>query len=386
MDASPDDPRVIVTSAAALEHLIRTVFTTWGLSPESASTAAHVMTDTDLAGIDSHGLAMLPAYERLLNAGDLNIAAVPEIVSEGPSHAALDGHGGLGHIAATRAVDLASTMAEKTGTGVVTVRNSHHFGAVGHYVARSAARGLVCLAATTTRVVSVLPARAAAPRMGTNPLAFGAPTGLGWPLVMDISTSTVASNKVRAYGLRKKPLAPGWVLDGSGNSIVDSGDAHALIQSDALGGLSALGGTEDMANHKGYGLAIMVQVLAATLCGAAFSPLRASGATDDIGHFFLALDPGAFRKDGGFVTDIDAMIEVLHATPPIDPSRPVLIPGQCEEMSRRHRRVHGIPVPGDLADEIRNLCGRHGVPFTLVDAANNHPANNDPANNQENVS
>jgi LDH2 family malate/lactate/ureidoglycolate dehydrogenase len=172
--------------------------------------------------------------------------------------------------------------------------------------------------------------------------------------------------KVRTYRLPKKSLAPGWVLDGRGNSVVDSGDAHACI-----GWAVRTRRPEDMANHKGYGLAIMVQVLAATLCGAAFSPLRAGGATDDIGLFFLALDPSAFRRDGGFLSDIEAMIEVLHTTPPIEPSRPVLIPGQCEPMSRRHRRVHGIPVPEDLADEIKALCSRPAVPFTLIDDQEN---------------
>ena len=126
--------------------------------------------------------------------------------------------------------------------------------------------------------------------------------------------------------------------------------------------------TEDLGNHKGYGLAIMAQVLSATLCGAAFAPLRQSGATDDIGHFFLVLDPAVFRQDGRFVADIDAMVELLHATPPLDPDRPVLVPGEPEEMSRRHRREHGIPLPTDLVDEIRAICGRHGASFNLGDA------------------
>ncbi|MGV9796723.1 Ldh family oxidoreductase [Mycobacterium sp. NPDC003449] len=358
--------RALLVSEEMVRTQIHTVLTGWGLPAEQANLVADVMTDTDLAGVDSHGIAMLPAYENLLATGGLNVHADPVIVKEGGSHATIDGQGGLGHIAAIRAVDIAVDKAEKCGSGVVAVRNSHHFGAVGHYVARAANRGLVCLASTTTRVVAVLPSRGAVPRLGTNPLAFAAPTGAGWPLVLDMSTSTVASNKVRAYALRDKPLPVGWVHDGTGHSIVDAHQARAQISSQQQGGLTALGGTESMANHKGYGLGIMVQILSATLCGAAFSPLRDSGATDDIGHFFLALDPSAFRDDGEFLHDIDALVELLHSTPPIDPSHPVLVPGEPEEMTRRERRAFGIPLPLTLIDEVEAICRRHHVPFILA--------------------
>lgn len=370
MSDDQTDPRErpLLASEDGVRTQILSILRAWGLPEGPAAVVADVMTDTDLAGVDSHGIAMLPAYERLLDAGELNVTAVPEIVNDGASYATLDAQAGLGHIAAVRAVDLAASKARETGVGVVAVRNSHHYGAVGHYVARVAERGLVCLASTTTRVVSVLPARGKVPRLGTNPIAFGAPTGAGWPLVLDMSTSTVASNKVRAYALRKKALPPGWVLDPDGDPIVDPHDARAQVTSEDAGGLTPLGGSEDLGNHKGYGLAIMAQVLSATLCGAAFSPLRQSGATDDIGHFFLVLDPAVFRQDGWFVADIDAMVELLHATPPFDPDRPVLVPGEPEEMSRRHRREHGIPLPADLVDEIRAICGRHGVSFILGDA------------------
>jgi LDH2 family malate/lactate/ureidoglycolate dehydrogenase len=372
-DQTNPGERPLLASEDGVRTQILSILRAWGLPEEPAAVVADVMTDTDLAGVDSHGIAMLPAYERLLDAGELNVTAVPEIVHDGASYATLDAQAGLGHIAAVYAVDLAASKARETGVGVVAVRNSHHYGAVGHYVARAAERGLVCLASTTTRVVSVLPARGKVPRLGTNPIAFGAPTGAGWPLVLDMSTSTVASNKVRAYALRKKPLPPGWVLDPAGNPIVDPHDARAQVISEEAGGLTPLGATEDLGNHKGYGLAIMAQILSATLCGAAFSPLRQSGATDDIGHFFLVLDPAVFRQDGRFVADIDAMVELLHATPPFDPDRPVLVPGEPEEMSRRHRREHGIPLPADLVDEIRGICGRHGVSFILGDAVTAAP-------------
>jgi hypothetical protein len=149
--------RPLVPSEDGVRKQILSILMAWGLPEEPAAVVADVMTDTDLAGVDSHGIAMLPAYERLLDAGELNVTAVPEIVNDGASYATLDAQAGLGHIAAVRAVDLAASKARETGVGVVAVRNSHHYGAVGHYVARAAERGLVCLASTTTRIVSVLP-------------------------------------------------------------------------------------------------------------------------------------------------------------------------------------------------------------------------------------
>jgi LDH2 family malate/lactate/ureidoglycolate dehydrogenase len=181
---SSSQPRAILASEEMVRTQIHSVLTGWGLPSDPANLVADVMTDTDLAGIDSHGIAMLPAYENLLATGELNVHADPVIIKEGGSHATIDGQGGLGHIAAIRVVDLAVNKAEECGVAVVAVRNSHHFGAVGHYVARAANRGLVCLASTTTRVVAVLPSRGAVPRLGTNPLAFAAPTGAGWPLVL----------------------------------------------------------------------------------------------------------------------------------------------------------------------------------------------------------
>ncbi|TRW80951.1 Ldh family oxidoreductase [Mycolicibacterium sp. 018/SC-01/001] len=361
--------RTVVVSEQTVRHQIHAVLTSWGTASDRADLVADVMTDTDLAGIDSHGIAMLPAYENLLITGDLDVDAVPVVVTERDAHATIDGQGGLGHVAAIQAVDIAADKAHERGTGVVAVRNSHHFGAVGHYVARAARRGLICLASSTTRIVAVVPSRGAVPRLGTNPLAFAAPTGAGWPLVLDMSTSTVASNKVRAYALRDTPLPVGWVRDGAGRAIVDASAARTQITSQSHGGLTPLGGTESMSDHKGYGLGIMVQILSATLCGAAFAPLRDSGATDDIGHFFLALDPSAFRQDGGFVRDLDALVDVLHSTPPTDPSRPVLVPGEPEEMTRRERRASGIPLPSTLIDEIEAICRRHHAPFVLADTA-----------------
>ena len=124
-----------------------------------------------------------------------------------------------------------------------------------------------------------------------------------------------------------------------------------------------------MSSHKGYGLALMVHILGGALAGASFSPIRVKtqkpSDPDRLGHFFLAIDPKAFRPEGAFEDDLDAVIDVLHQTPPIDPSQPVLVPGDPEAATRQKRLRDGIPVPPTLLEKIRGVCERSNVPCIL---------------------
>ncbi|WNV74156.1 Ldh family oxidoreductase [Geodermatophilus sp. DSM 44513] len=354
--------RVPVTT---LEEQTRTVLRAWGLAEEPARTAAVAVGYADRAGIDSHGISMLPTYERLLHRGHLVPGARTTTVRETAVTALLDAGGGLGHPAAVAAVRLAGDKAAAEGVGVVSVRNSSHFGAAGHYATLAADRGLIGLVTTSARTVSVVPTRAAVPRLSTNPLAFAAPARRNRPFLLDMSTSTVAVNKVRVHGYADRPLPPGWVLDGDGTAVRDPHDAAAVLAGPGPGGLTPLGGTPEMSSHKGYGLGVVVQVLSATLCGAALAATRAAGDRVDVGHFFLALDPAAFRGDGGFPDDLDELLDLLRATPPADPDLPVLVPGDPEAVAREQRERNGVALPPALLGQLRELCGRAGVPFLL---------------------
>jgi LDH2 family malate/lactate/ureidoglycolate dehydrogenase len=124
-----------------------------------------------------------------------------------------------------------------------------------------------------------------------------------------------------------------------------------------------------MSSHKGYGLAMMAHILGGALSGASFSPIRVKtqkpSDPDNLGHFFLAIDPEAFRPAGAFEDDLDAAIDELHATPPVDPALPVLVAGDPEAASREKRLREGIPMPQPLVQKIRDICGRSGAPFVL---------------------
>lgn len=341
----------------------------WGMAEDLATTTAEAMVETDLMGVDSHGISMLMMYEGQRARGQLDLAARPHVVRDMPSLALMDGGANLGHPVAAAAMMLAADKALAAGIGAVGVVNSHHFGAAGHYARLAAARGVVALIASSARTVLMVPTRGAMPMLGSNPLAFAAPIPGAPPLVLDMATTTVAANKVKVYELNGKPIPEGWVVDGEGKSITDSTAAMAQIFREPAGGITPLGGAERTGGHKGYGLGLMVQILSATLTGASFSPQRnrTQGAAepDNIGHFFLALDPRALRPDGGYAADIADMVAMLRATPPADAALPVLVPGDPEMTERARRLREGVPIPAALARQVQEICDRCGAPYLL---------------------
>jgi len=359
----------MLVPAATVHRQISVVLAAWGMPDDVVRTAADVMTDTDLAGIDSHGISMLMLYEEALGLEQLNPTPTPRVVRESPVTALVDGDGGLGHVAAVFGMELAMTKAKAAGVGVVSVRNSTHFGAAGYYAAMASQRGLLGLVTCTTRGNPVLPTRSAVPVLGTNPIAFAAPTRRNTPFLLDMSTSTVAQNKVKVFELQGRPLPAGWVLDERGEPVTDSALAMDLVTVRYTGGITALGGTAEMSSHKGYGLSVMVQILSATLAGASFTPIRkrtqGRGDPDEIGHFLMALDPTAFREEGEFERDLDDVIDVLHAATPSSAGEPVLVAGEPEVIARAERARDGIPIPDTLAAKIRAICDRAGAPFLL---------------------
>src|SRR5439155_341448 len=174
----------------------------------------------------------------------------------------------------------------------------------------------------------VVPTRAAVPVLGPNPIAFAAPARRNAPFLLDMATSTVANNKIKLYELNGKPLPPGWVLGG--------------------GAQTPLGGTAEMSSHKGYGLALMAHILGGTLSGASFSPIRVKtqgpGDPDRLGHFFLAIDPKAFRPEGAFEDDLHLAAQDEH---PLRPGRAM------PRAAKPHRAVAQLVARG------REHCGEH---------------------------
>jgi LDH2 family malate/lactate/ureidoglycolate dehydrogenase len=339
------------------------------MSAPHAETTAEVMVETDLRGVDSHGISMLPTYDQEFRSGRLNMHPVFKTVREGPAMALIDADASLGHPVSTHAMNLAVDKCLATGVAVVSVYNSHHFGAAGCYAKLAAERGAIGLVTSATRGVTMVPTFAAEPVMGTNPVAFAAPAKRNPPFVLDMATTTVAAGKVKVHKLNHKPLPSGWVVDGDGQPVTEAGDAFGHVFERPEGGITPLGGTRDLGSHKGYGLAVLVHILGGTLSGASFSPIRnrtqRPSDPHNIGHFFLAIDPRAFRSAGQFEDDLDQVIDVLHGAKRADPAQPVLVAGDPEMLTRRERLENGVPIPDDLMEQLRSVTSRAGVPFVL---------------------
>ena len=349
---------------------IEAVLRAWGMDEENIAVTSEVMVETDLMGVDSHGISMLLLYETMHKAGQLRLDARPRIVRESASTAVLDGGAGLGHPVSVAAADLAAEKALAHDVGVVSVFNSHHHGALGYYARRMMARGLIGIVSTTGRLKTVVPTFGAERVLGTNPFCFAAPAGTHDALVLDMSTSVVAANKVKVYAFSGRPLPDGWMVGPDGNPLTDAMQAYRILFEGGSGGLTPIGGAgTEMGGHKGYGLALFAQILAGTMGGGSFSPVRdrtqGPSDPDNIGHMFMALNPAAFRDPDDFRREMDELIETMRATRPADPVQPVLLPGDPERTAREDRLKNGIPIPPALAEKIREIARAAGAPYSL---------------------
>ncbi len=354
-------------SYAAHRALLQSLLTAWGMRPDYAERTAEVMSWADLHGIDSHGISMVPSYyERHLN-GRVKMAADPVTSRQTPVSALVDGAGGLGHEPSRQAMELAIGKAQAIGVGIVSVRNSSHFGACGFYARMAADAGMVGMVATSASMIQVAPTGGAQARLGTDPWAFAAPGRAGEPFVLDMATTTVAAGRIRNKANENLPAPPGWLLTSAGQPSTDPLEA---VQKGGF--LTSLGGSPESSSYKGYGLSMMVNILGSCLSGATLitDPAHTKKPQGmDIGHFFLAMSPTLFREDGAFEADVATLCDTMRATRPVDPAHPVMVAGDPERRHAERRLREGIPVGANLLARIRQIAAESRVNWMLDDAA-----------------
>ena len=357
---------MIVVPHTLLAEQIRAVFLSWGMRPEPVETAVDLMVEADLRGIDSHGVGMLPTYDQRRRDGKIDPLAEVRTLQEGPVLTLVDAGHGIGHPPARFAMERACSKAALAGLGVSVVVHSNHFGAAGVYSTIAAEHGLVGFACTGTTQRAVVPTGGREPRFSTNPVAFAASPGEGAPFSLDMATSTVAVGKVNIARRAGKPLPEGWAVRPDGLPETDAAAAFNARPKR----LTPLGGNRTLGSHKGYGLAVMVDILASVLGGANVGGIDLAtgepGRFIEVGHFFLALDPAFFND--GFAAGLGGLMAGLRATPAIDPDRPVFVPGDPEHAARRERLRTGIPMTETLFEEIRAVAAGSGAPFLLEQA------------------
>jgi LDH2 family malate/lactate/ureidoglycolate dehydrogenase len=343
-----------------LEAQLASILRAWGMPEENIAATTQVMVEADLRGIESHGVTMMTLYRDHMKQGRIDMSARFTVVRENAVTALIDGGGGLGHAPSVKAMQMAIAKARALGVAVVSVRNSNHYGAAGVYASMAADAGLIGISTTAVYNAAAVPTFGARPMFGTNPLAFAAPAGRNPPFLLDMATTTVAIGKLKVAVMQGTSIPEGWATDDRGRPLTDPKRALTYRRMTPLGGAHELGG------HKGYGLAAMVEILSTTLGGSQYAPTRAGdGGCFNVGHCFIAIDPNAFRDAGAFESDLDAMIDALHACPPVEPQQPVLVHGDPEYAIQAERRAHGIPLYPDQIDLLRQLSEEAGATFVL---------------------
>ena len=351
---------------ARLESVDAAQWRQWGeaclqaldFSVADAACLADSLAQTSLWGIDSHGIARLPHYLNRIVHGSILALPVIRIEYSGPATAQV--HGGKGHgiVVAHRANEAAMTLAREAGVGAVGVSDSSHCGAIGLYTRAAARQGLIGMAYTHSDAIAA-PFGGRQPYFGTNPISFAFPRRDGEPLCLDMATTSIPWNRVMNARRDGAELPAGVALDAEGRNVTDAERVRAL---------SPLGGDY---GHKGYGLAMMVELLCGPLNGNPHGPhigpmYEQLDRPRELGAFFIVIDPARFAG-GAALAAVAAGMAAELAGQPGSPR----MPGDPELASQAQRQAAGIPVPPALKAEMAEWSARLGLappPFTPAEA------------------
>jgi len=355
-----------------LRRLCEEVFLGMGLTREDALITTDVLLAADLRGIDSHGVARLSFYYDGLKSGLMKARAETQVISETPTTALIDAGGGMGAPVSYRAMQKAIQKAQDLGLGMVTVRNSNHYGIAGYYAMMALDAGCIGMS-TTNSAVFVVPTYGRDARLGTNPIAVAAPAGEERPYVLDMATSVVPFGKLENYSRLGKSIPLGWATDEQGLPTTDPvGLVKTMRGGSRLGGISPLGGhSEEQGGHKGYGLAVLVDVLSAVLPGALYAnavyPTTDEGKPkpSGIGHFFSAIRVDAFRPLDEFKASMDDLQRRLKTAPKAEGQERIYIHGEKEFEETERRKRDGIPLNPKVVADLTRVAGELGIAVKL---------------------
>jgi LDH2 family malate/lactate/ureidoglycolate dehydrogenase len=340
---------MLTFTAAFLKTHITKLLAALNTPDDLAELVANSLVGANLAGHDSHGVGLAPTYAAQIRAGTLNPAARASVEPASGMLAtlAVNGAMGWGPPAAFLATEKTMERAQQFGIGAAVIRQCQHIGRVGQYVERIAAQNLIGIV-TCNSGSGVAPFGGKHRTLGTNPIAIAAPRQGGQaPVLFDGSTSVVAGNKLKVLVDKGLPVPEGWIIDRDGQPSTKSDDFFTG------GALLPLGG------HKGYGLGVMVELLAGLLSGnsAAFLPDFAGGN----GVMIMVIRPDAFIPIDHYLAQVERACAALKAAPSMDATRAVLLPGEPEQIARIERTANGIPIAEATWQSLSNLADSLGV-------------------------
>ena len=339
-----------------LNRFCQDVFESFGFTKEESGIITDVLLTADLYGFESHGMQRMVRYHKGIEKGTIHPKEQPEIVFETPVSAVVDGHNGMGQLISLFAMNKAIEKAKKTGIGIVSVRNSNHFGIAGYYTKMACDQGLLGMSCTNSEAIMV-PTFGKQAMLGSNPIAVSMPAE-PYPFFFDCSTTVVTRGKLEMYNKSGTPLPDGWALDKNGHASNDAPDVLANIVSKGGGGIMPLGGCEEVSgSHKGYGYGMICEL---------FSSILSLGVTSDqcctfcdktgICHGFMAIDPAIFGDPEKIKQHFSDYLEAVRESPKADGKDRIYTHGEKEILAEKDRRENGIPVNDNTMVELANLC------------------------------
>lgn len=360
------EPNVPHIPVETLRNFIKDVLLALGVPHEDAETCTDVIIASDLRGIESHGIGRLKYYYDRIKSGQHQVVTAIEVVREGPATALLDGHHGMGMVVATRAMQMAIDKARAYGMGSVAVRNSTHFGIAGYYPLMAVKASMIGMAFTNTRP-AMAPTFGVQPMLGTNPIAFGAPTDEDCPFLYDGATPISQRGKIEVSAREEKPLPAGWIIDPDNQPITDPQQVLKDLDQGTAAFLPLGGEGETLAGYKGYGLGAMVEILSASLQGGPFM-LALSGIAPDgskrpfrLGHFFMAINIEHFCPLDEFKRTTGQILRDLRASKKAPGQPRIYTAGEKEWENEKIVRREGIAVIPNLQKEIKFLQSELGL-------------------------
>lgn len=361
--AHADGAATVRVKRDVLTAFCRDVFIQTGLTERDAVVAADVLVAADLRGIPSHGVGRLWRYVNGLETGLMLANTEPDILRDTPASVVIDARGAMGAPVSVQAMQTVIGKARGNGAAFGCVRDSNHFGIAGYYAMMALDRDMIGVAMTNTAALGV-PTFGRQVMFGTNPLAFAAPAARERAFVLDMSTTVVTRGKVEVYDRLGKALPPGWAVDKSGRTAEDPTSLLVDMFNRVGGGILPLGGEgEEYGGHKGYGLAVMVDILCSVLAGAPFGQALSDTETSSarVSHFFGAIRIDCFRDPAAFREDMDRLLAELRATPPAEGAERVWFAGQKEFETAEAFERDGIPVLEKTYDQLREIGENKGV-------------------------
>ena len=338
--------------SSVLREYAKEILVALGAPYAKADLVGRLLVEANQVGHDSHGLIRIPQYGATIESGEIN--PVAEITKELETDASVvvDANWGFGQCAMQKTVEIGLDKAASCGVSAVTLRNANHIGRLGSYVQCVAEKNMIGLLFANMHGsgVCVVPWGGTSARLGTNPLAAGLPRGDRGTIVLDMTTSAVAEGKIRVRRNRGESVPEGWIVDSEGKS---STDPEAFYGS-PRGGILPFGG---VAGHKGYGLSIIVELLAGALGGAGCA---GSGSRNGNGVFLLVIDISRFIPFEEYCQEVDGLVKFVKSSSLAPGFDEILVPGELEEKHRK-RNMSGIEIDEKTWEQIVDFGKKYSI-------------------------